>query len=78
MTQYLATLLSLTGLLGIRRKELWGPVVGASGSLAWAGYGIATEQYGLMLTEVVFAVTYALVFLEWMADQMSQVRPGGL
>ena len=78
MTQYLATALSLTGLLGIRRKALWGPAVGASGSLAWAAYGIATGQWGLMATEIVFAVTYGLVFLEWLGDAMGEIKPGGL
>ena len=78
MTQYLASALSLLGLLGIRQKALWGPLLGTAGSLAWVAYGGITEQWGLALTEVVFALAYASTWLKWLGDAMRFITPGTL
>jgi len=57
--------LSLVSVEGIRRKALWGPMFGIFASATWVLYGYATAQWGIVLSEVVFAVMYAATVVEW-------------
>lgn len=63
--QYIAAMLALIGLAGIRKKQLWGPIFAGYGSLFWVTYGVSTSQWGLVAAECVYLVMYISVFIEW-------------
>lgn len=67
--QWTATLISLAGLVGVRRRATWGPALGALGSVTWSIYGSITSQYGLMLTEMAFMFSYLWILGGWLAEE---------
>lgn len=65
LVQYIAATFALIGLMGVRKKQVWGPSVASLASFFWIMYGIDTAQWGLIAAESVYFCMYISIIIEW-------------
>jgi hypothetical protein len=62
---WLFTLMGLSSLYLLTRKNRWGHLIGFAKELVWIPYGWATHQYGFVASGAIFAVLFARGFILW-------------
>lgn len=68
MNPYWSWLLTAIGLLGIwlqgdKNKRGW--LIGIAAQVLWIAYGVATEQYGFIVSACVYGFFYGRNYLRW-------------
>lgn len=66
---YLLTAVGVTGLLlaGSKRKLGW--AIGLGAQVLWIAYALATEQYGFLISAVVYGTVYARNWWRWWQEE---------
>lgn len=70
--------LAAVGILGIwlaGRRNLWGWAVGVAAQALWIVYGIATHQYGFIISALAYAAVYGRNWWKWSLEQRDAEAP---
>lgn len=79
MNPYWSYLLTAVGVLGIwlaGRKSSAGWAVGLGAQTLWITYAVATQQWGFILSAVVYGTVYAKNFITWRKAELKQEGQG--
>lgn len=62
---WLLTAIGVTGLLVAGSHKAWGWLIGFGVQVLWVLYGLTTEQYGFIVSALVYASVYYRNYAKW-------------
>jgi hypothetical protein len=67
------TAAGVTGLWLAGQKNMWGWAVGLAAQPLWMAYGLITDQYGFVVSGLVYGAAYARNFVRWWRERPTEV-----
>ena len=75
---YILTAVGVTALYLAGKGKAVGWLIGLLAQLLWIGYGIATHQYGFILSAVAYGYVYTRNALQWLSLEIDSIQWGDL